>query len=81
MFFKYISLPVFLISLAVGVFFVYAYGTDLKTIYVYPTPENVNSILFQDEAKNCFSVQPHEIACPSDSGAIKTIPVQHMSSS
>ena len=76
-FFKYISLPAFLISLAFGLFYVYAVvASDLKTIYIYPTPENVDKILFQDSAKNCFSFQANEVTCPSDSGMIHSIPVQ-----
>ena len=74
--FKYISLPAFIISLAFGLFFVYAYGADMKTVYVYPTPENVDRLLFQDGAKNCFSMQAKEVEC---SGA-ESIPVQLMTS-
>ena len=63
---KYVSLPVFLISLAFGLFFVYIYGEDLKPIYVYPTPENVNKILYQDKADNCFKYNEIETECTSD---------------
>ena len=42
MFTKYISLPVFLISLAIGLFFVYIFGNDLKTIYIKRRISNVN---------------------------------------
>ena len=54
MFFDKISFTTFLISLAVGLFFVYIYGSDMKTIYVYPSPENVHQILYKDKADNCF---------------------------
>jgi len=73
MFFKHISLPVFLVSLAIGLFIVYIYGADVKTIYVYPTPENVNQILFKDKSNTCFAYQPKEVKCTSDA---KLIPVQ-----
>jgi hypothetical protein len=66
MFMKYVSLPVFLISLAFGLFFVYIYGEDLKPIYVYPTPENVNKILYQDKADNCFQYKAMETECTAD---------------
>ena len=66
MFTKYISLPVFLVSLALGLFFVYIYGEDLKPIYVYPTPENINKILYQDKADNCFQYKAMETECSAD---------------
>lgn len=70
---KYISLPVFIISLAVGLLFVYAYGADIKTVYIYPTPENIQSILYKDSADNCYSYQAKEVTCTSDA---KSVPVQ-----
>ena len=57
MLFNYISLPVFMISLAVGLFFVYILGPETKTIYIYPSPENVDKILFKDKADQCFSLK------------------------
>lgn len=76
MIFRYLSLPVFLVSLAIGLFFVYAYGTDMKVIYVYPTPENVNEFLFKDDANNCFTYEPQVVECPKDVSKIKSIPIQ-----
>ena len=76
MFFDKISLPVFLISLSIGIFFVYIFGSDRKIIYVYPTPENVNKILYKDKAYNCFKLESKEVKCPTDSSKITNIPIQ-----
>ncbi len=76
MFTKYISLPVFIVSFAIGIFFVYIFGSDMKTIYVYPTPDNVGKILLKDHADNCFSMNSIEMKCPSDESLIREIPIQ-----
>ena len=38
---KYINIPVFLISLLLGAFFIYVSAEPTETVLVYPTPENV----------------------------------------
>ena len=77
MFFNFIKLYVFLVSFAIGIFFVYIYGTDMTPIYIYPTPENVDKIIFKDKADNCFQYQQNEVECPNDDSLISDIPVQN----
>jgi hypothetical protein len=74
--FKYINFPVFIMSLAFGIFAVYITAPDTRKIIVYPTHENINSIQYRDKANNCFSVEEQEVKCPSDKSKISTIPVQ-----
>jgi len=73
---QYISIPVFLVSFAIGIFFVYILGPEIKTIYVYPTPENVDKILFKDKADNCFKFIEEVVQCPKDKSLISSIPIQ-----
>ena len=73
---NYISIPIFLISFAIGLFFVYILGPEMKTIYVYPTPENVDKILFRDKADNCFTFEEQVVECPKDASLISSIPIQ-----
>ena len=73
---NYISFPAFLISFAVGLFFTYVLGPEIKTVYVYPTPENVDKVLFKDKADNCFSFQEEYIDCPDNESLISSTPIQ-----
>ena len=76
MFFKFLSLKVFLISLAIGLLFVYLSNPEPTVIYVYPTPDNVGQITYKDKASNCFKFNAKEVSCPADKKNIKTIPWQ-----
>ena len=73
---QYISLPIFIISLAIGLFFVYIMGPDMKTIYVYPNPDNVGKVQYKDRADNCFQYQSAEVKCPINPSLIKSTPIQ-----
>ena len=76
MIFKFVSLHVFLISVAIGIFFVYLSQPTPTMIYVYPTPDNVDKVEYKDKADNCFQFESQEVRCPSDRTIIKSIPVQ-----
>jgi len=72
----YISIPIFVISFILGIIFIYILGPATKTIFVYPSPENVNKILFKDNANNCFYFDEQHVNCPKDLSTISTIPIQ-----
>jgi hypothetical protein len=75
--FKYIHFPVFLISLAIGMFFVYIYKTDDHIIFVYPTPDNLDSIQYKDATGTCFSVEQTKVSCPKNDLMISKLPAQN----
>ena len=73
---KYINFPVFFISLAIGIFFVYIFENENRTIFVYPTPDNVESIQYKDATGTCFSVKQTKVQCPKDGATISKLPAQ-----
>jgi len=76
MMFNYISIPIFLVSFIIGLLFIYILGPEMKTIYIYPSPENVDKVLFKDKADNCFYFEEESIECPDDENLISKIPMQ-----
>mgnify|MGYP001494176981 CR=1 FL=1 len=71
--FKYINFPIFLISLSIGLLFTYLAGPDNSIIYVYPTPNNLDSVSYRDRAGTCFKFNKKEVSCPKTA---KDIPLQ-----
>ena len=76
MIFKYISPVAFLISLAIGIFFVYLSNPKPEVIIVYPTPENVGNIQYKDKAGMCFEFEATDVVCPENNTA-QQIPIQN----
>jgi len=70
---KYINFPVFILSLAVGFFFVCMFDDQKKVIYVYPKPDNIDSIQYQDTTGTCFNVLQQKAKCGAE---VSTIPAQ-----
>jgi hypothetical protein len=74
--FSYISFPLFLVSLAIGLFCVYVLGPEKKAIYVYPTPDNYRTVQYKDNIDQCFTYQAKQVDCPMNPLSIHTIPAQ-----
>ena len=70
-----ISIPVFLLSLCFGIFFIYVTLPNRQVILVYPNPDNSNKLLFKDDAGICHRFVPREVKCPKDSSKIRKYPV------
>jgi hypothetical protein len=72
---RFINIPIFAISLLLGILYFHFTNPDYKKIYVYPNPENVDIIQYKDKANNCFQFKQHDTSCPSDKSIFK-IPIQ-----
>lgn len=74
---KFINIPAFIISLAIGFFFVYLYAPDKRVIFVYPTPETAHLLQYKDPTGNCFQFKQSQVSCPKDESKISKIPAQN----
>jgi hypothetical protein len=75
-FVKYISFPIFFTSFIIGLIFTYLKQETRTTIYVYPTPDNTDTLLFKDQVDNCYKFSSSEIKCPLMQSSIHKIPIQ-----
>ncbi len=66
MLFKIIDVRIFIISLALGLFYIYIMDEYKKVIIIYPTPDNIKTTQYKDKTDSCFSYNLNEISCPSD---------------
>ena len=73
--FKIINIKVFLVSLFIGLIFMF-FDNNKKKITVFPTPSNVDDVVFQDSADNCFEYKLEEVKCPSKKSDINNVPIQ-----
>ena len=76
MFLGYISVPAFIISLAIGLFFVYIIGPEEEKVFVYPNPQNILKTIYKDKADQCFELSANIVDCPSDESLIQEVPMQ-----
>ncbi len=75
MFLGLINIPVFIVSLAVGIFVVYITHNQ-QAIYIYPNPDNLNKFLYKDQSDNCFKFKAKEVKCPKNEKLVRSYEVQ-----
>ena len=73
---KFLHLPAFIISLAFGLFLTYITNPNKRTVFVYPTPDNVDELLYRDHTDKCFSFESTEVECPSNPKEIESYAVE-----
>ena len=72
---KFINFQIFIISLAIGLLYVYLTIPAKKVVFVYPTPDNTDDVQYIDKANNCHKYKYTEVSC-SGKQKVKHIPVQ-----
>ena len=74
---KLINIYVFIISIIIGFIGVHLIGNgEMRKIYVYPTPENIDLIQYKDSTGTCFEFEQTNVQCPVDKSHISKIPAQ-----
>jgi len=73
---KFINIPLFLISLSIGLFVTYVTGPKANTIYVYPNPDNLEKVNYKDHTDTCYKFTAQEVKCPSNKAQIRSYNVQ-----
>jgi hypothetical protein len=73
---QYVSIPVFLISFIVGIVSIFLFGPETKTVRMYPSLDNYQDLIYQDNASQCFSMSPVAGDCPSNAAEIQDVPMQ-----
>ena len=68
-----ISIKIFIISFAVGIFFVYIFGPKNKIIYITPNSNNYEKYIIEDNAGNCFYYDKQVIDCPKNDNEITKV--------
>ena len=63
---------IFFVSFAVGMALVYISPMEYKTVFVYPTPSNVDTLQYKDATGQCFQFTSTEVDCKGGSVQIPT---------
>jgi len=69
----FLNIKAFLISFAIGLFYIYISNPSTKKITVFPTVDNQSKFQFRDKADNCTSFKRVAHECSAD---VIDIPVQ-----
>ena len=75
--FKYIDIRIFLISLSIGLLYIYVAEEYKKVIIYYPTPDNISECQYKDKSNNCFTYELKEVNCPLDDNLLHNIKIQN----
>jgi hypothetical protein len=68
---KYINLPVFFISVAIGIFVVCMTDPFQRKVYLYPSPDNIDVLQYKDKTGACFVYEQTAVDCPAKTTKIK----------
>lgn len=53
----------FIISFAIGIFFVYVFQPPKRIVYKFPNPESAKRDIYQDANGTCYKIEAAETRC------------------
>jgi hypothetical protein len=74
MIFNFINFYVFVLSFSLGLIYMYLNKNEKQSVFVYPTPENIDNIQYRDLVDNCFEFKSKEVLCDNN---VNEIPIQY----
>ena len=66
MLFNIIDFKYFILSLSIGLLYIYLSNDYKKVVVIYPNPHNLDKFTYIDQAENCFNYELSETTCPSN---------------
>lgn len=68
--------PIFLISFAVGILYIYMMHPPPKIVLKFPSPYNAGKVIYKDKADECFVFDAEKVQCPKNASQVRKQPVQ-----
>jgi len=75
MFFDKIHPLYFFISFAIGLLLCYIYTPSPEIIVKFPSPYNVDNVVYKDKSDSCYKFDASKVSCPADKKLIKEQPI------
>lgn len=72
----HLNWPVFLLSFAVGILYIYMMHPAPKIVLKFPSPFNAGKVIYKDKAEECFVFDAEKVECPKDTSQVRKQPVQ-----
>jgi len=74
--FNHFRLIPFLLGLLLGFVGIYIMKNDSKTVYRYPTPQNVKNTTYRDKNGVCYSYKVEKVDCDKNAGSLAEYPLE-----
>ncbi|MBI96889.1 hypothetical protein CL656_07080 [bacterium] len=71
---KMIDLKYFILSLCLGLLYLYLMDESKEVVIIHPTPYTVKDYLFKDFLNNCYELNMKEVSCYENEYKVEKLP-------